>query len=108
MTKGTSILIILVLSLLPVSAQAQDIDVPLFSPSANIHILYPLSGFVYFYDARGNSIIFYRQWSGDEWYSARDSTGGIVQEGYRVAPQRASDLHGMPPMNREAPEQDIR
>ena len=108
MTKGRSILIVLVIFLLSVPAQAQDVEVPFFSLSSRISILYPMPDVIYVYDQHGNSVIFYRQWSGLVWYSARDSSGRIAQEGYRIAPPLAFDLHGMPPMNREAPDQDLR
>ena len=103
-----SLLIVLVLCLLPLSAQAQNAEVPLFASSSRIYILYPMPDVVYFYDEHGNNVIFYRQWSGLAWYSARDSSGRIVQEGYRVAPPLALNPGGMPPGNREALDQDIR
>jgi hypothetical protein len=108
MTKRISILIVLLLCLLPLSAQAQNVAVSLFSYSSMIYILYPIPDVVYFYDERGNSVVFYRQWSGLAWYSARDSSGRIVQEGYRVAPPLALDPGGMPSVNGEAPDPDIR
>lgn len=103
-----SLLIVLVLCLLPLSAQAQNVETPLFAHSSRIYIIYPLPDVAYFYDERGNSAIFYRQWSGLAWYSARDASGRIVQEGYRAAPPLAVDPRGMPSVNREVPDEDIR
>jgi len=108
MKKWMSLLIVLVLCLLPLSAQAQNVEAPLFAHSSRIDILYPMPDVAYFYDEHGNSVIFYRQWSGLAWYSARDSSGRIVREGYGIAPPLALDPRGMPSVNREAPDQDIR
>jgi len=107
MTKGLSLLIVLILCLLPLSAQAQHADVPLFSTSSRISILYPIPDVMYAYDQHGNSVIFYRQWSGLVWYSARDSSGRIVKEGYGVPPPLAFDPPGMPSVNREASDPDL-
>ena len=108
MTKGLSVLIVLVLFLLPLSARAQPADVPFFLPSSRISTIYPMPGVVYFYDQYGNSVIFYQQWSGRVWYSARDSSGRIVQQGYRSDPPPTFDPREMPPLNREAPDLDVR
>jgi len=108
MKKWMSLLIVLVLCLLPLSAQAQNVEAPLFAHSSRIDILYPMPDVAYFYDEHGNSVIFYRQWSGLAWYSTRDSSGRIVREGYGAAPPVAVDPQGMPSVNREAPDQDIR
>ena len=106
--KGMALLIVLVFCLLPLSAQAQNVEAPLFAHSSRIYILYPMPDVTYFYDEHGNSVIFYRQWSGLAWYSARDSSGRIVREGYGAAPPVAVDPQEMPSVNREAPDQDIR
>lgn len=108
MNKGMALLIVLLLSLLPLSAQAQSLAAPLFSPGSTIYILSPLPDVMYFYDAHGNSAIFYRQWSGLAWYSAQDASGRIVQQGYRFPPPFALDPREVPSVNREAPDQDIR
>ena len=102
------LLLVLVLCLLPLSAQAQNVEAPLFAHSSRIYILYPLPDVAYFYDEHGNSVIFYRQWSGLAWYSARDSSGRIMREGYGAVPPLAVAPRGMPLVNREAPDQDIR
>jgi dienelactone hydrolase len=99
MKKRMSLLVVLVLCLLPLSAQAQNVEAPLFAHSSRIYILYPMPDVAYFYDEHGNSVIMYRQWSGLAWYSARDSSGRIVQEGYKVAPPLALDRRGMPSVN---------
>jgi hypothetical protein len=103
-----SLLLVLVLCLLPLSAQAENVDVPLFSFFSRIYILYPMPDVVYFYDQDGNSVIVYRQWSGLAWFSAQDSSGRIVQQGYRVGPPLALDPREMSPVNREVPNQDRR
>src|SRR6476660_6100204 len=102
-----SLLLVLVLCLLPLSAQAQHVEAPLFAHSSTLSILYPMPDVVYFYDERGNSVIFYRQWFGVAWYSARDSSGRSVREGYWAAPL-AVGPRGMPSVNRAATDQDIR
>ena len=108
MKKWMSLLIILVFCLLPLSPQAQNVEAPLFAYSSRIYIVYPVPDVAYFYDEHGNSVIFYRQWSGLAWYSARDSSGRIVREGYGATPPLALDPRGMPSVNREASDEGIR
>ncbi|HSS29806.1 MAG TPA: hypothetical protein VLL06_02185 [Nitrospiraceae bacterium] len=103
-----ALLIILIFCLLPHSAQAQSVEAPLFAHSARIYIVYPMPDVVYFHDEHGNSVIFYRQWSGLAWYSARDSSGRIVREGYGIAPPLALNPSSVPSLNRETSDEDVR
>src|ERR1043165_2480867 len=108
MTKAMSRLVGLVLLLLPLSTQAHHADVPLFSGASRISILYPMPDVMYAYDQHGNSIILYRQWFGLVWYSARDSFGRIVKEGYGVVPPLVLDPGGRPSVNGDMPDRDLR
>jgi len=94
--------------LLPTAALPQNVEAPLFAYSSRIYIVYPVPDVAYFYDEHGNSVIFYRQWSGLAWYSARDSSGRIAREGYGIAPPLALDPSRVPSLNREASDEGIR